>query len=130
MTPHFSREEFICSHCGKMLFTQAGVERLEELRVAVGFPLKVNSGYRCPEHPNELVKENGPGVHTYVEEGLICADLAVFGEQAYRLQQAAAAFGFRGIGLKQHGTHATRFVHVDNYYGDALRPRPWIWTYT
>lgn len=129
MTPHFKRDEFLCSHCGKMLYTQAGVERLELVRVACGFPLKVNSGYRCPQHPAEVEKENGPGVHTYAKEGLIAVDLGVFGWEASRLVQVAPGFGFLGIGLKQHGPRQGRLVHLDNYDGDAIRPRPWIWTY-
>jgi len=51
LSPHFSRWEFDCSHCGALV----GPDRelmsvLENLRNQLGRELVIVSGYRCPEY--------------------------------------------------------------------------------
>lgn len=123
MTPHFNASELVCQcGCG-MLPKLASVERLERVRVRVGFPLPVTSAARCPKH-NAAVSstgENGP--HTTG-----CAfDLGVDGAKALMLIIAAREEGFTGIGVNQKGK--ARFVHIDDLPNAPGQPRPWCWSY-
>ena len=87
MTPHFTREEMACPHCGKMEFTQRGVERLEPMREDYGRPIIVASGHRCPvydamvhkrRHPRYIAAERH-GPHTLVAEDNVTIDTPVYG---------------------------------------------------
>lgn len=102
---------------------QQFMQRLDELRRTLGFPLFVNSGYRCPTH-NQRVSSTGPnGPHVTGR----AADLRVSGTQAFQLIHHAIDLGFNGIGVAQKGDHARRFIHLDDL--EAPHPRPWIWSY-
>lgn len=94
---------FTCSHTGAKGIDRAFVNRLDELRHRCGFPFKISSGYRSPEHPAEA-KKPSPGTHA---QG-IAADILVFGgDQRRRVVEEAIKMGFNGIGV------AEEFVHVD-----------------
>jgi zinc D-Ala-D-Ala carboxypeptidase len=121
--PFFSEHEFACKHCGKSLMRPRFMDRLYELRQQYGKPMLFSSGYRCPDHPVEAGKSNGPGVHT-----LGCAaDILVSGREAFELLRLAVAAGFTGAGVAQKG--ANRYLHLDDA-PDSLRfVRPMIWSY-
>jgi zinc D-Ala-D-Ala carboxypeptidase len=72
--------------------------KLQKLRETYGAPMKVTSGYRCPQHPIEA-KKSAPGAHA---SGLAC-DIGVQGEEAHRLLALALEAGFTGIGVQQKG---------------------------
>lgn len=112
-----------CSHCRVRGMQADFLDRMDSLREAVGFPLRVSSGYRCPQH-NATVSSTGPdGPHTTGR----AVDLAVSHWQAHKVLTAAVALGFTGIGVKQHGSG--RFIHLDDLAPDVDRPRPTIWSY-
>jgi uncharacterized protein YcbK (DUF882 family) len=49
---YFKTKEFICS-CGKckdQFISPQLIEKLDEVREKFGKPIKITSGYRCPEH--------------------------------------------------------------------------------
>lgn len=48
---NFSRREFVCRHC-RLLPTidDRLLDVLQTMRTAVGLPLRIVSGYRCPHH--------------------------------------------------------------------------------
>ena len=123
---YFKREEFLCKHCGIEKMEESFVFRLDELRAVLGYPLIVNSGYRCPNHPVELAKTE-PGTHTLG----MASDIRVYGERAYDLVGVAIRLGFRGLGFDQKVTtpHDRRFVHLDTFAGDPAHPRPSVWSY-
>lgn len=50
----FRPEEFICPCCGKGQVAELLVFCLDMFRAAWGYPVKINSAYRCEEH-NDLV---------------------------------------------------------------------------
>lgn len=102
------------------------VRKLDDLRERLGFPLIINSGYRCPDH-NERVSNTGRnGPHTTGH----AADVKVYGRQAFELVTHCTLGGWmRGIGLRMHGNHARRFVHLDDLDSSSGRFRPTIWTY-
>ena len=117
---NFSAKEFDCQHCGKNEMQPEFMGKLQALRMRYGKPMKITSGYRCPEHPIEAKKEK-PGAHA---SGLAC-DVGVNGQQAYELMKDAFALGFTGIGVSQKGS-GPRFIHLDML---EETPRPNIWSY-
>ena len=95
--------------------------KLDNIREYLNFPLPVTSAYRCFKH-NQVVSSTGVnGPHTTGR----AVDIAIHGEKAFGLITAARQFGFTGIGMKQHGPHGSRYVHLD----DLMIARPMIWTY-
>lgn len=124
LSPHFSVLELAC-RCGCGLVPDRGfVEALERLRVEVGFAMPVSSGMRCPAR-NVRVASTGPnGPHT-----VGAVDVVVSGGRAVELVGAAIRQGWTGYGLRQHGPHVGRFVHLDRLVPGGPHPRPWVWTY-
>jgi uncharacterized protein YcbK (DUF882 family) len=117
--PNFKADEFKCSHCGKNEMKPDFLTKLQALRTTYGKPMRVTSGYRCPQHPIEA-KKAAPGAHA---SG--CAvDIGVEGADAHRLLTLALGAGFTGIGVQQKGTG--RFIHLDTMTTGA---RPTVWSY-
>ena len=104
--PNFEKREFDCSHCGQNEMKSEYLHRLQALRTLYGKPMRITSGYRCPQHPIEAAKAE-PGPHT---TGLAC-DVGVEGAEAHQLLKLALNQGFMGLGVQQKG--AGRFLHLD-----------------
>lgn len=123
-TAHFSAKELECK-CGRCDYPgmdAAFMEKIERVRAALGYPMRVNSAYRCPDH-NITVSNTGPmGPHTTGR----AIDVAVAGYQAFQVVEACVTLGLTGIGCKQHGAWNGRFIHIDDLEGPT---RPWIWSY-
>lgn len=118
--PNFSEKEFKCQHCQADGIKEEVVAKLQTLRTKYGKPMKITSGYRCPQHPIEA-KKSVPGAHAL---GL-AADIGVDGPDAYRVLQLAFELGFTGIGVQQKSTG--RFIHLDIRNGEL--PGPTVWSY-
>lgn len=62
LSPHFSSNEFDCqcknSDCINHMVEQDLLDKLEQVRNDIGQPLKINSGFRCSKHQQEL-REGG-----------------------------------------------------------------------
>lgn len=102
------------------------VRWLDELRLRCGFPLTVSSGYRSPEYNSTVSTTGLDGPHTTGK----AADLIVLGSQALILIGHATDMGVKGMGIKQKGEHARRFIHLDMLgAAETKGPRPWIWSY-
>jgi len=101
------------------------MDRLNSMREQAGFPFALTSAYRCPKHNNTVSTTGYDGPHTTGR----AVDFPVAGAHVYWLIENAPQFGFTGIGLKQHGTHSRRYIHLDDLPATAKRPRPWVWTY-
>jgi zinc D-Ala-D-Ala carboxypeptidase len=117
--PNFTESEFACRHCGKVNMNPEFLQKLQALRTAYAKPMRITSGYRCPDHPVEAQKTVS-GAHTSGR----AADVAVQGHDAHELLKLAFQFGFTGIGVQQKGTG--RFVHLDTL---TEFPRPNVWSY-
>jgi uncharacterized protein YcbK (DUF882 family) len=121
--PYFSKEEFDCSFTGENQMLEEFMTRLFELRVSLGFPFVITSGYRSPTHPVEARKAS-PGTHA---QGIACDIQITNGYDAGRLIQEALKMGFKGIGVAQDADRPrdARFIHLD------LRdsPFPIVWSY-
>jgi uncharacterized protein YcbK (DUF882 family) len=112
--PNFSEKEFTCQcGCGANEMKPEFMAKLQQLRTLYGAPMKVTSGYRCPQHPIEA-KKASPGAHA---SGLAC-DIGIQGAEAHRLLGLALEAGFTGIGVQQKGTG--RFLHLDTRQDKAL----------
>ncbi len=122
--PNFTADEMRCRgyDCcgGRADMDPAFMAALQRVRDTLGHPMPITSGFRCPEHDKAI---GGAGVHPTGQ----AADIAISGESAYHLLNAALLHGMRGIGQKQHGPYEDRFMHLDTTTG-PMRPR--IWTYT
>ncbi len=118
---NFTEAEMRCKcGCGRADMDPDFMNHLQRVRDAYGRPMPITSGYRCPEHDRAI---GGAGVHPTGR----AADTAVSGEDTYHLLKTALVMGMRGIGQKQHGPYASRFMHLDDLDG-PMRPR--VWTYT
>jgi zinc D-Ala-D-Ala carboxypeptidase len=117
--PNFAASEFNCSHCGANEMQPEFMEKLQALRIAYGQPMRITSGYRCPQHPVEAKKIKA-GAHA---SGCAC-DIAVNGQDAYKLLKLAFAAGFTGIGV--NAKTSGPFIHLDTL---EQPPRPNVWSY-
>ena len=112
---YFEESEF--SEFGKM--DPALLAMLDNLREAYGYPIKLTSTYRSPEHPIEA-KKSKPGEHAY---GAAVDIACVGGEATFKLVKAAIDVGFTRVGISRKNN----FVHVGIGYPGA--PETTIWTY-
>ena len=92
---------------------------LDDLRETYGYPIKLTSTYRNPDHPIEA-KKSKPGEHAY---GAAVDIACIGGEATFKLVKAAIEVGFTRIGISRKNN----FVHVGIGYPDA--PDTTIWTY-
>tara|TARA_B100001109_G_scaffold251592_1_gene246312 strand:- start:2217 stop:2561 length:345 start_codon:yes stop_codon:yes gene_type:complete len=92
---------------------------LDDLREAYGYPIKLTSTYRSPDHPIEA-KKKAPGEHAY---GAAVDIACIGGEATFKLVKAAIEVGFTRIGVSRKNN----FVHVGIGYPDA--PPITLWTY-
>jgi hypothetical protein len=123
MSKNFTPAESACrcklAECEKAGWLPWFEENVQDLRDAVGVPLRVNSGYRCKYHPDEIKKKIGTiGRH---RQG-IAADLSSK-LPLEDLYNAARKLGvFHGIGINRF----QNFIHLD------CRPKEQaaMWAYT
>lgn len=101
------------------------MDRLQALRARLDFPLIINSAYRSPSYNATVAKTGRNGPHTTAR----AFDIQIYGARALELERLAPAYGFTGIGDKQHGPHNKRMVHIDDLPDGPGCPRPWKWTY-
>jgi len=105
---YFSREEFFCSCCGKEQMTYRYIYCLNAFRDHCGFPLNINSGWRCPEY-NQKVSSTGPnGPHTTGE----ASDQGASFNRAWEIFENLPG-PFLGVGINQSGAAPGRFFHTD-----------------
>lgn len=93
LTEHFAENEFACRCCGQLPVTgisMALLLGLERLRLHIGRPINISSGYRCPDHNRAVggvwnsqhvkgtaadIYVDGMGVRTYVDGGFVHVDM-------------------------------------------------------
>ena len=114
MTPHFTRLELACTHCGEAKFHPGFLDALEALRVELGMKMKVSGPARCKAH-NAAVGGHPKSLHIFDEpqhpgqEGTLGLDVAA-ADGAYRgkLFSLAWKHGFSiGWNAKK------KFLHID-----------------
>ena len=123
---HFKRREFLCPCCGAEGMDSDFLRKLDDCRHRFDFPFWVTSGYRCPDYNARISSTGRTGPHTTGH----AVDLSLMGRQAFQvLQQCSLGGWFTGIGLRQHGAHSKRFIHLDDLPDGDGRFRPTVWTY-
>lgn len=119
---NFSEDEFRCSFSGITRMQQSFMDNLQTIRMMIGIPLNITSGYRHESHPIEAAKDK-VGEHSL---GL-AADVAIRGGEALKLIGIATAIGIPRIGVSQSGE--SRFIHLGGAdRGDGFLS-PWLWSY-
>jgi len=108
LSKHFSRAELACKHCGRIGPYPQRLKKLlallEKIRGGVGKPVRVTSGYRCPDHNREV-----GGVSNSYHMLDMAADIYVPGMKLQDLARIAEKAGAGGIGVYSY----SGFVHVD-----------------
>lgn len=115
-----------CPESGERGMNDAFMRKMDRLRMALGVPIRVTSGFRSPEY-NEKISTTGiDGPHTTGR----AIDIQLMGDISmnWELLQYARGFGFYGVGFRMHGPHEKRFIHLDDLEAHEA-PRPRIWTY-
>ncbi|WP_299947571.1 D-Ala-D-Ala carboxypeptidase family metallohydrolase [uncultured Microbulbifer sp.] len=120
---YFTEEELSCRCCGKNHFSGDTLRRLIRVRERFAKPMVINSGYRCRDH---CARIGSIMTHTTGQ----AVDVSVSGGRAYELLGIALEEGFTGIGVKQHGPHKGRFLHLDDLGAiPGKRDGPTVWSY-
>ncbi|ASE99919.1 hypothetical protein [uncultured virus] len=122
---YFSEEELRCQGTGEIHMDEKFMDKLIELREKLKQPMTISSGYRSEAH-NIAIGGSKRSAHL---KG--CAvDVVCSGHKAFEIVKLAMELGFTGIGVKQNGVHAKRFIHIDTMPRKSVTsPRPWIWSY-
>jgi zinc D-Ala-D-Ala carboxypeptidase len=106
LSPHFSRKEFECRCCGRLVLDDNLLDGLEALRKLAGVPVVVNAGYRCRRHNQEV-----GGVPNSEHTRGLAADIRLPGlslQRMYELALEVPQFSRGGI-----GAYDGDFLHVD-----------------
>lgn len=114
MTPHFSKAELVCTHCGEGRFHPGFLLSLEALRVDLGLPMKITGPSRCKAH-NAAVGGHPKSLHIFDEpqhvgqQGALGLDVEA-SDGAYRGKLFSMAWK-HGFSI---GWNAKRkFLHLD-----------------
>jgi len=108
LSPHFSGSEFVCpcESCDRTgIIALELIYALERLRADLGCPLRITSGYRCPQHNREI----GGAPDSLHQMGLaadIIADSPIL--EPIDVAMAAIKAGFTGVIV-----YKDKHVHVD-----------------
>jgi len=112
---HFSKSEFECPCCSKILVSRKLVLMLDLARSLAGVPFKISSGFRCKKHNKKV-----SGVKNSAHLTGLAVDIEVPNNVArLKILRALVIVGFNRIGISKG------FIHVDV---DKTKPNN-IWLY-
>lgn len=101
LTQNFYEDEFHCPCCKKGKIDGHLLALLQDIRSAIGFPLKVSSAYRCPRH-NAKVGGSENSDHMYGKAvDILCVD----GGRRREIVYLALTVGIPSIGVKRDCVH-------------------------
>lgn len=107
MTKNFSLKELSCPHCGVCKVRPSSANRLQRMRDILDRPVRVSSGYRCPEHNSKV----GGVVKSRHIEG-IAFDVRCMPHERYEMIKAAMEVGFTCVMVYP------TWLHVDDRAGE------------
>ena len=113
MLRNFSHEELACPCCQGLDLDPKLLTRLQALRDILGYPLQINSGYRCPDH-NAKIGGSKTSQHL-LGKALDISTRPMSGAQKHQFLRQALALRFSGVGVYQ------TFIHID------VRDDPSFW---
>ena len=128
LTRNFSHSEVACK-CGRCRgaakISPDLMRRLQQMRDAIGGPIRIPSGVRCRKHPESRKRPTSSHVPNELGDGEgkvgHAVDIAAVGSRRrFRLLAAAIAAGFTRIGIGKS------FLHLDNDYNKSQGV---IWDY-
>lgn len=107
---YFTAREFDCpcQKCTETIIDPELVNRLESMRVSIGKPLRINSGYRCSNYQTELrlrgyETSTGPSQHELGRAvDVMRADSQSIGLE---LEKEARKAGFKAVGVGSSWIH-------------------------
>lgn len=102
--PDFSPAEIACRGTGRLLVNAPALDRLQELRRALGRPMIVNSAYRSPEHNARV---GGAKKSQHLTGAAF--DISMANHDPEGFIAAAREAGFTGIGTYPR----SNFIHID-----------------
>lgn len=122
--PNFKEQELCCSHCQACEIDTLMMDTLQSIRNEFNKPIFISSGYRCINHPIEIIKERR-GEHTHG----MAVDIICNNQDCIKLIDLALKHDINRIGVHQKGRASGRFLHLG--VGDKLlQDYPIsIWTY-
>jgi len=124
LTEHFSLDEFMCPCCERVEIAYVIPYLLERIRLWIGEPLMVTSGYRCPKH-NEDVGGMPDSLHTTGRAvDIICTTLSSkeLAELAYR-----AGFYTCIYYPKQGHTHCQLRGKAEKGLYEQVKPKVYVY---
>lgn len=108
LSKNFKLEEFMCKcgcdSTGDVPMQVAFIMKLQKMRDLYNKPMKITSGYRCPEYNAKI----GGAENSYHMLGRAADIYCPKSSDRYALIKYALEAGFRGIGIGDN------FVHVDD----------------
>jgi uncharacterized protein YcbK (DUF882 family) len=117
---NFKPKELSCSHCKELKIDTDLMNLLQKAREELG-PIVVSSGYRCPEHNNNISKKTGKnGPHTTGK----AIDLFVTNGQERKRFIDYFTNKVTGLGISKS------FIHIDllgSEDGFEMRPNSWVY---
>ena len=118
LTKNFTTSELECEcGCGGCEMDMEFMKVLQDLRDACGFPLEINSGFRCKEHNRKV--GGAPGSRHFHGDAVDISTHGLSKEQREKLQRLVNSFKtITGIGT------ANSFIHIDTRPGQRV-----TWTY-
>ena len=103
LTEHFDSEEFDCQcGCGSGNIMQNLVLKLEEVRIAIDRPMKINSGIRCLQHNRSIGSSDTSSHIKGLAADIGCTQMSDRYELMYFFVK-----NFKRIGIHKE------FIHVD-----------------
>jgi len=116
---NFNPEEFKCSCCGRLEVHSDLVDLLQKAREDLGFPITINSAYRCPTHNDNVSSTGLAGPHTTAK----ACDIHVSNSQHRKELIDYFSNKVTGLGI------AKTFIHIDILTKDEIPHRPNCWLY-
>ena len=106
-TKNFKVAEFSCKcghfNCPHYAIQQELVDALQALRDIAGYPIHVNSGYRCPSHNKEVGGERNSKHLLGIAADIRCDELSP--KELKAIAEMVPEFRNGGIGVYDWGIH-------------------------
>ena len=109
---NFTPREMRCRGDNKLMIHAGSMDKLQRLRILLGRPIPINSGYRSPAYNATLDGAATNSMHLKARG----YDVPMAGFDPAQFEAAARECGFTGFGFYE----GSNFIHID-----TGRPREW-----